>query len=63
MVSHKNYNLTDNEDCVIFLPSKLITCIIDGFTLGLKSQSIAHLLSYSERIYWILDLEDEVDSI
>ena len=63
MVSHKNYNLSANEDFVIFLTSKLITCFIDGFTLKMKSQSIAYLLNGSEHIYWILDLEDEVHSI
>ena len=63
MVSHKNYNLNANEGFVIFLTSKLITCFIDGFTLKMKSQSIAYLLNGSEHIYWILDLEDEVHSI
>ena len=38
MVSHKNYNLKVNEDFVIFLTSKSITCFIDGFTFGMKSQ-------------------------
>ena len=63
MVSHKNYDLNVNEDFVIFLTSKLITCFIDGFTSGMKSQSIAHLLIESAHIHWILDLEDEVHSI
>ena len=63
MVSHKNYNLSANEGFVIFLTSKLITCFIDGFTLKMKSQSIAYLLNGSEHIYWILDLEGEVHSI
>jgi hypothetical protein len=40
----KNYNLNVNEDFVMFLISKLITCFIDGFTSGMKSQSIAYLL-------------------
>ena len=64
MVSHKNYNLNANEGgFVIFLTSKLITCFIDGVTSNIKSQSIAYLLNGSERIYWILDIEDEVYSI
>ena len=58
MVSHKNYSHT-----VMFLTSKLITCFVDGFTLEMKSQSIAYLLSGSAHIHWILDLEDEVDLI
>ena len=33
MVSRKNYNLNANEDFVIFLTSKLITCFIGGFTI------------------------------
>ena len=36
---------------------------IDGFTSGMKSQSIAYLLSGIAHIYWILDLEVEVHSI
>ena len=65
MVSHKNYNLTVNEDFVIFLTSELITCLIDGFIPGMKSQSIAYLLIDNAHIYiyLILDLEDEVHSI
>src|ERR1700738_420510 len=53
----QNYNLNVNEDFVMFLTSKLITCFIDGFTSGIKSQSIAYLLIGSTHIYWILDLE------
>ena len=63
MVSYKNYNLSTNEDFILFLTSKLITCFIVGFTLKRKSQSIAYLLNGSEHIYWILDLENEVHSI
>ena len=63
MVSHKNYNLSTNEDFVIFLTSKLITCCIGGFTLKMKFKSIAYLLNGSEHIYWIWDLEDEVHLI
>ena len=60
MVSHKYYHLSGNEGFVIFFTSKLITCFIDGFTSKVKSKSIAYLLSESEQIYWMLDLEDEV---
>ena len=63
MVSHKNDNLNVNKDLVMFLTSKLITCFIDGFTSGMKSQSIAYLLIGSAHIYWNLDLEGEVHSI
>jgi ligand-binding sensor domain-containing protein len=63
MVSHKNFNNNVNEDFVIFLTSKLITFFVDGFTSGMKSQSIVYLLSGSAHIYWILDLEGEVHSI
>ena len=62
MVSYKNYNPNANEGFVIFLTSKLITCFVDGFTLKMKSQSIAYLLNGIEDIYWILDLESEVHS-
>jgi hypothetical protein len=62
MVSHKNYNL-NAESFVIFLTSKLITCFIGGFTLRMKSQSIAYLLNRSEHIYRIWKLEGEVHSI
>ena len=50
MVSHKNYNLSANEDFVIFLTSKLITCSIDEFTLEMKFYSIVYLLNESEHI-------------
>ena len=63
MVSHKNYNLNANEAFLIIFTSRLITCFIDGFTLKMKSQSIAYLLNEGEDIYWILDLESEVHSI
>ena len=64
MVSHINYKVfNDNEDLVIFLTSKLITCFIDGFTLGMKSESFVYLLGEREHINWILDLEGEVHSI
>ena len=63
MVSHKNYNLNVNEDFAMFLTSKLIMCFIDGFTSGMKSQSIAYILIGSAHIYKILDLEGEVHSV
>ena len=63
MVSHKDYNLNVNEDFVMFLTSKLLTCFIDGFTSGMNSQSIAYSLIGSAQIYWTLDLEGEVHSI
>ena len=63
MVSHKNHNLNANEGFVIFFTSKLITCFIGGFSLKMKSQSIAYLLNGNEHIYWILDIEGEVHSI
>ena len=44
------------------LTSKLITCCNDDFTLGMKFQSIAYLLSGNAHLYWILDLEVEVHS-
>ena len=44
MVRYKNYNLNVNEEFVMFLTSKLITCFIDGFTSIMKSQSIAYLV-------------------
>ena len=62
MVSHKNSNLNVNEDFVMFLTSKLITCLIDGFTSRMKSQSIVYFLIGSAHINWILDLEGEVQS-
>ena len=63
MVNHKNYNLKVDKDFVNFLTSKLITCVIDGFTSRVKSQSIAYLLIGSAHIYWVLDSEGEVHSI
>ena len=63
IVSHKNHNLSGNEDLVIFLISKLTTCFIGGLTLKMKSKSIAYLLNKNEHIYWIWDLENEVHSI
>ena len=60
MVSQKNYNLNANESFVTFMTSKSITCIIDGFTLKMKSQSLAYLLNGSEHTHWVSDLEDKV---
>ena len=59
MVSHKNYNLSVDEGFVLYPTSKLITRFIEGFTLGMKSQSISYILNESEHIHWILDLEGE----
>src|ERR1700738_2815734 len=47
IVSDKNYNLNGNEDFVIFLTSKLITCFIGGFTLKMKC---SQLLIYSMEV-------------
>ena len=62
-VSHKNYKLNANEVFVIFMTSKLITCFIASFTSKMKSQSMDYLLTGSKKIYWSMDLEDEVHSI
>jgi hypothetical protein len=51
MVSHKKYNLNVNESFVSLLISKLITFFIDGFTSGMKSQSMTYLLGESAHIY------------
>ena len=55
--------LNVDEDFVIFLTSKLITCLTDGLGLGMKFQSTTYLLGRIEHIYWILDLAGEVYSI
>ena len=49
-------NFNANEDFVMFIASKLITYFIDGFTLRIKSQSIAYLRSEMNILY-ILDFE------
>ena len=54
MVRLKNYNFNVNEDFVMFLISKLITCFITGSTSGMKSQSIA-CLSTNWMYTYILD--------
>ena len=48
--SSKNYNFNVNEDFVLFLISKLITCFINGSTYGMKSQSIVDLAIGSAHI-------------
>ena len=45
VVLHKNDHFNMNEHFVMFLISKLIRCLIDGFTLGMKFQAIFNLLS------------------
>src|ERR1700737_2020045 len=47
IVSDKNYNLNVDEDFVIFLTSKFITCFIGGFTLKMNSNQ---LLIYSMKV-------------
>ena len=47
----------------MFLTFKLFTCCIDGFNLGMKSQSIVYLLIRNAHIYWNLDLESEMHLI
>ena len=44
----------------MFSTSKLITCFIDGFPSGMKSQSIVYLLIGNAHTYWNLDLEGDV---
>ena len=64
MASHiKCKVLNANEDFVLLWNFKLITCLIDCFTLGKKAQSSTYLLGGSEHIYWILNPKDEVHSI
>ena len=63
MVSHKNYNLNANEDFVIFLTSKLITCFIGDFTLKMKSNQFFIYSMEVKHIYWIWNLENEVHLI
>jgi hypothetical protein len=43
VINYKNYTFNVNEDFVMFLISKLITCFINGSTSGMKSQSVAYL--------------------
>ena len=63
MVSHKIYHLNINEEFSVSWTSKLLTYFIDGFTLWMRSQSIAYLPGESEHTYWILGLKVEVHSI
>ena len=60
MVSHKNYNLIVDEDFVMFLTSKLITCLVDDSTSGMKSQSITYLQSEVHSIWdlWTSGLQE-----
>ena len=51
MVSYKNYNLNVDEDFVIFLTSKLITFLIDGFTFRNEIPLNGYLLGGSAHIY------------
>ena len=60
MISYKNDNFNVSENFVNFLISKLITCFINGFTSGMKSQSIVYLPIGSVHIYWISNLKGEV---
>ena len=71
--SHIRFKLNANENFVIFVTSKFITCFqllgfqnqfhfIWNLTSGIKFQSIANFLR-SEHIYWNLDLQSEVHSI
>jgi hypothetical protein len=59
----QNYNLDVNEGFVKLSTSNLITCMIVGFTLKMKSQSIAYVFKGSEHLYWILDLGDEMHTV
>ena len=43
--------LNANEDFVIFVTSKLVTCFVGDFTLKLKSQSIVYIMSGSEHTH------------
>ena len=54
IVSNKNYNLNANEDFVIFLTLKLITCFIGGFILKVKS---SQLLIYSMEVNIYIEFE------
>jgi hypothetical protein len=63
MISYKISNFNVNEDFVIFLISKLITCFINSLTSEMKSQLIAYLPIKKAYTYWILDLEGKVHSI
>ena len=66
---HIHYSLNTNEDFVLFLASKIITCFINihlhafGYTSELKTQTITYLLRGSEHVYWILGLQGKVHLI
>lgn len=53
----QNFHLNINEVCFISLTSKLLTYLIDNFTLQMKSHSKAYLSSRSEHMYWIWTLQ------
>ena len=53
----QNFHLNINEVCFISLTSKLLTYLIDNFTLQMKSHSKAYLSSRSEHMYWIWALK------
>jgi hypothetical protein len=50
-------NPVENASFVPWVLATLLTIVSKT-----KSQSIAYLLSGSEHVYWILDIEDEVHS-
>ena len=61
-INSQKYNLIVDEDFVIVLTSKLITCFVDDFNSELNSTQL--LMYWLEvHIYWVLDLEGEVHSI
>ena len=46
MVSRKDYSLDANADFVTFVISKLVTCFIDNFVLGMKFQYIVNFTKW-----------------
>ena len=63
VISHESYNPGANEGFVTFSTSTIMTCFIDGFTSKTKYESIFYFRIESEHVCWILNVEDEVDSI
>jgi hypothetical protein len=59
MVSHKIYNLNANEGYVIFLTSKLITCLmIDGCTLDYPGELLIYSVEVNIYIgFWTLKVK------
>ena len=55
--NHKYYNFHIQEDLVLSLMPKLITCFINGSTSKMRYQPIACTPFECEEIYWSLDLE------